>query len=122
MATLAAIESELGGIPSDQRRSLLNAFKEIVKNGIRFGRPGDAEPTENFSGHFYAAETSSVSGREFIVPHSLGRAPYLAIPILDLQTVGSQSVALEVTRAADATNVYLSSASTSIPFGLYVEG
>lgn len=122
MATLAGIESELGGIPSDQRKSLINAFREIVKNGLRFGRPGDAEPTENFSGHFYSGTTSSVSGREFIVPHSLGRAPYLAIPVLDLQTVGAETVGLQVTRVADKLNVYLASADTDVPINLYVEG
>lgn len=122
MASLAAIESELGGIPADQKKSLLNAFKEIIKNGIRFGRPGTAEPTENLSGHFYTGTTSSVSGREFVVPHSLGRAPYLVIPVLDLQTVGSEIVGLQVTRAADGVNVYLASAETSVPICLYVEG
>lgn len=122
MASLAAIESILGGIPKEQKAAILEAFREVVKNGIRFGRPGDAEPGENVSAHFYSGTTSSNSGEEFTIAHSFGRAPYLGIPILDLQRVGSEIVPLQVTRAADMHRVYLASSEVDVPIVVLVEG
>lgn len=121
MASTSFVESLLGNLNADLRKAFKDVFTYVLKD-LRFGRAGDGMRAENFSGHFYQGMTSAVSGQEFVIPHQLERAPYLAIPALDLQRVGSEVVGLQVTRAADARNVYLASAEENVPFSLYLEG
>jgi hypothetical protein len=121
MANLVAIEAALGGLPSAQKVALMNAFREIIK-GMRFGRPVDGHPAENFAGGFYAAVTPSVAGEEFSIAHDFGIAPYLVVPVLDVRTVGLRTVPLAVSRVADARRVYLTSTVADAPVILFVEG
>lgn len=121
MASAAYIETLLGSVAGDVKKAMKDVFTYLLRN-VRFGRPGDAEPAENFSGHFYLGRTHAVSGTEFVIAHKLERAPYLAIPVLDLQTVGSETIPLQVTRAADSSFIYLASAEEDVPFVLYAEG
>jgi len=121
MATSTIVESQTGGLESGLRRALKAIFDYVLKN-LRFGRPGATEPSENFQANFVEGTTHSVAGTEFTVVHGRESAPYLAIPVLDLQTVGSRVVPLEVTKAADARRLYLKSTIASAAFTLYVEG
>lgn len=119
MASLGAVEAELGGLPADLKRALLSAWRYFGLN-LRFGPVEHQAKAENFQGYTLTSTTASSTG-EFSVLHGLGRAPYRAMPCADLSAVGAQIVPLEVTRAADAQRIYLKSTSTSAVFSLYVE-
>src|SRR4051812_8271340 len=121
MANLGLIETKLNSLPTTLRALFVDVFRGFLKD-LRFGHPADMTPSENFGGHFYEATTASVADTEFTVAHEFGRVPYLAFPVLDLNTVGSRIVPLKVTRVADDKRIYLSSSVTSAPIMLFLEG
>lgn len=109
--------------------TLKGIFRYVLKNAA-FGRAtgstqsaaSTAVPAENFSGGFFKGTTPAVANREFTIGHNFGRSPYLLIPVLPLDQVSASIVRLTVSRAADASNVYLKSAETSQPIFVYLEG
>lgn len=122
MASLGAIEAELNGVPADMRTRLLNCFREIVKNGMRFGRPvaeGKAA-CENFAGVLVTGRTAGTAGDEFSLEHGLGKEPYMAKPVIPL-IEHMQTVQLTVSRAPDKRRVYFTSTDEDAPFGVYIE-
>lgn len=120
MAAPGTIQTLLGGLPADTKKVLQTIFDFVLRNG-RFGRPGHQMPTENIGRVFIEGTTHSVANTEFSIVHGLEGAPYLALPVLDLQTVNSRTVPLTVSRAADTKRVYLTSSETSAAFTLLVE-
>jgi hypothetical protein len=122
MATSSYIEQLTGGLDSATKRAFKQVFDYVLKGGLRFGRPDDASASENFTAAFYEATTASVANTEFTIEHGFGRAPYLVIPVLPLDTEDAQIVPLKVTQAADSKRIYLSSATTDAVIRLYVEG
>lgn len=121
MASSSYVESLLQGIPPDQRSAWASIWRYVLKN-VRLGRVVDQEPAENFSAGFFRGTTASVANTEFTIAHNFGRVPYLAIPVLPLNVVNATAPILTVTRAADASRLYLKSATTSATFYVYVEG
>lgn len=120
MAQLGGIETDLGSLPSALQVAIKNMFRYVLKQW-RFGRPEDGSASENFAAGFFAATTHATPGTEFSIEHGLNIAPYLAINVLDLQSVGYQTVPLEVTRVADKRRIYLKSTVASAPIVLFVE-
>ena len=120
MATSAYTDSLLGGVDAGLRRAFKAVFDYVLRN-LRFGRPDHQVPTENFQLYYVTGRTHAVADTEFSIAHGLGQAPYLAIPVLDLQAVGASTVPLEVTRAADAVRIYLKSSVADAPVTLMVE-
>lgn len=110
----------LGGLPPDIKKVLTEAFRYVLPNG-RFGPVSHQTKVENFQAYYVQGVTSSVAGTEFSIVHGLGRAPYLALPVIPLDLVDAQLVGLSVTRVADSQRVYLASASTNVTIALYVE-
>lgn len=122
MADLGAVEAMLQSLPEEQgRRTHREVWKQVLPD-MRFGRATPTGPAKNFGGGFFGATTSATPDREFVVPHSFGRPPYLLIPVLPLDTVGATIVPLTITRTADSRNVYLSSSEASAPVYFYLEG
>jgi len=122
MASVGYITSLLSGLDADVRKRLKSIF-EYALAFLSWGPVEDATASVNFSGSFYQFTTSSVANQEFSIVHQQGAAPYLAIPVLPLNVGGAQLVSLSLsTRVADATRVYLTSASTSVTGFLYLEG
>ena len=121
MASMGAVQSAIGALPADLKRALTTIFEYVLKNW-RFGRPSDRAPSENFQGSFVEGTTHGTTNTEFSIEHGRGTAPYLAIPVRNLQAVGSKVVDLTVTRAADTRRVYFKSTVTSAPITLYLEG
>lgn len=121
MATSTLVESLLGALDSDVRKAFKQVFDYVLKN-LRLGRPGHQAPSENLQASFVEGRTALVANEEFSILHGRESAPYLAIPVLDVGTVGSSVVPLVVTRAADVSRIYLSSSETDAPFSLLVEG
>lgn len=125
MASLALIESSINRLPAEFRGPVMEAFREAVKQA-RIGAPSTAATpiavlAENLGGHLVPFTTSSVASTEVAIAHQLGRVPRLAVPVLNVGLANAQTVALTVTRVADATYVYVSSPTTSALGFLYVE-
>lgn len=123
MADLGFVESELKALPVEIRATMLRVFRAILKD-VRFGHPtGDtSDPMVNMAGGFFHGTTPSTPGDEFSIAHGFGRVPYLAVPVLRLDSVGSSIVSLTVSRAADDKRVYLTSTEASAPVSLAIEG
>lgn len=121
MATTPGVQAIIGGLEPDLKKVLVRVFDYVLKN-LRIGRPGHQEPSENLQASFVEATTAAVANTEFSILHGRANVPYLAVPVLDLQAVGSKIVPLEVTRAADVNRIYLKSSETSKPISLLVEG
>lgn len=122
MASLDQVESDVNSLPTDQRPAFRRIFTEILTQ-LRFGHPKGMQPDPalNFGGGFFHGTTAASAGDEFTIAHGFGRVPSLAIPILLLDTVGSSTVPLTVSRAADDKRLYFTSTETGVPVSVYVE-
>ncbi len=123
MANASNTETMLNGItdiPSIPR-VLKAAFKYILRD-IRVGRVIVGKASTNLSGGFFSGKTPSSANQEFAIAHTFGSPPYLLLPVLPLDQVGASMVRLTVSRAADASNVYLKSPETSQNVFVYLEG
>ena len=121
MALPGYVETLLGGMEAGLRRSLRLIFDYVLAN-LTFGPPDDQTRARNFQCYYYTTTTPAVAETEFTIAHGLGTTPYLLLPVLNLQTVGAKVVPLTVTRAPDATRVYLSSTVASAPICVLMEG
>lgn len=123
MADLGRALLEINALPADQRKTWTSILTDILKN-MRFGHPkGDQpDPCVNLGAGFFHGTTPNTPGDEFTIAHGFGRVPYLAMPVLRLDAVGSRTVPLTVTRAADDKRLYLSSTIANAPVCLVVEG
>lgn len=130
MANPGTIDTMISSIPDQKIQVALKAIFRYFVSNILFGRATGSTQSAtstsvratNLGGGFIQGTTSAVANREFALPHNLGHPPYLLIPVLPLDQVNAGMVRLVVSRAADASNVYLKSADTSQPFFVYVEG
>lgn len=120
MATPGYIDSLLGGLEADLRVALKRIFDYVLRN-LRFGPVANNVRTENFQAYYYTATTPATASQEFSIAHGLGRVPYVLIPVLSLDSVNQSIVSLTVSRAADASRVYLKSSSTSVAIAVMVE-
>lgn len=120
MANPDYIIAQLGGLDPGTKKTLGDVFRYVLGN-LRIGRPANQTRTENTQLYYLTGTTASVANTEFSIPHGLGSAPYVLLPVLDLQAVNARVVPLTVTRAADAVRVYLSSSETNAPITVAVE-
>lgn len=123
MASLAYIEREINSLPAEQRATFLRIFQSFMRD-LRFGHPAgeQPDPCENFGAGFFSVVTATTPGHEFTIPHGFGRVPYLAMPVIPLDTVGASIVPLTVSRVADDKRLYFTSTLGDVPITLYVEG
>lgn len=122
MASSSNVETMLNGIVDlVQQRILKAAFKYVLRD-IRFGRVTLGKAAVNLSGGYFSGITPSVANQEFTIPHTFGSPPYLLLPVLPLDQVGASMVRLTLSRAADASNVYLKSPDVSQTVFVYLEG
>jgi len=120
VADLGYIKSLLRQVPdATTRRALDDCFTHVLGN-IRFGVPEHQTRAVNLQTYFQEM-TTGASTSEFTVAHGLGQVPHMALQVLDLSQPGATVVPLEVTRAADASRLYLKSTSTSAACWLLVE-
>lgn len=120
MANPEYVGAQLGGVESGLKLTLVNIFRYVLAN-LRLGRPAHQTRAENGQLYYLTGTTASVANTEFSIAHGLGQAPYVLVPVLDLQTEGAKLVPLTVTRVADASRVYLSSSVVSAPVTILVE-
>ena len=123
MADLGLIETEIKSLPAALQPTVLRIFRAFLKD-VRFGHPSGAvpDPTLNMAGGFFHATTPAVAGTTFSIAHGFGRVPYLALPVLRLDAVGSSIVPVTVAQAADGRRVYLTSTVAAAPITLVLEG
>lgn len=121
MANQGFIETLLAVFGTRERLSLTKAFEEVTKF-TRLGAPDSGGKSDNLAGGFFESTTSTTAGQEVAIPHTLGSAPFLLMPVLPLQSSGTHLVSLTVTRPADASYIYLSSSDTGKTHRFYVEG
>lgn len=121
MSSVGYLESLLNTLPQAVKAPMVNFTREAFKT-LRFGAPEtSAVAAENFGGHLVPFTTSSSANGEVAVAHRLARIPRLAFQMLPLDTVNATAPVLTVTRAADATYLYVSSPTTDATGLLYVE-
>lgn len=120
MADIGSIESELNGVPEDSGRNVfVRVFRALVPF-LQFGPVEHQRKATNFGAYFYNSTTAASTG-EFSIAHGLGRTPYVVFQVLALDQVNAKMPALQVSRAADASRIYLKSTELSTPFSLLVE-
>ena len=121
MAALGGLEALIGSLPADTKRVMTELLRALVPF-LRFGPVEHQDKAENFSAVSLISTTATSTG-EFSVVHGLGRAPYRAMPILDLNSSGMELVNLRVARPADASRIYFraEAGSTGKVFAIYVE-
>ena len=120
MADIGYIETELGGEEPSRKKGLVNSFRYLLGN-LLIGAPEHGKRAKNFQWYRFDVTTSSVANTEFSLAHGLGRTPTAILPMIPLNSVGARMVNLEVTRAADASRIYLKSPSTSAAITVLVE-
>lgn len=121
MAVPGFVESLLGGVEANLKRVLTEAFRYALPNG-RFGPVENQTKSESFGAYYQVSLTATDTG-EFSIAHGMGRTPYLAVPVLPLDSSGGMLPVLRVTRPADGQRVYLKAdaGSTNTAFVLLVE-
>ena len=121
MASIGFVESLLGALPIDVKRALTEVFRYVLPNG-RLGPASHQTKSESLQSYYLLSTTAATTGVEFSVLHGLGRIPYVAVPVLALDSSGTILPDLRVSRPADAQRVYFTDrVSTNVPFFLLVE-
>lgn len=117
MAQKGYLDQLLNVVPVEWRYALRSALYYMLDNH-RWGTGGRAE-----NGQLYRFEstTAATANAEFTIRHGLGVIPTQLIPVLPLSDVNAQLVPLQVSRAADATRVYLKSTSTGAVITVFLE-
>lgn len=115
------MRSYLGGLPADQRQVFTSIFEYLLGN-LRVGLPENGKRASNLQWYRRDGVTPATANQEFSIQHGLSAAPAVAFPALDLTSSGTQLITLTCARPADASRIYLKSASTSAAFMLFVEG
>lgn len=125
MATSSYVKALLGGVPADLKASLLRVFEYVFEKNLEFG-PIDADTaqtaTTNFRGRYVKVTTSATANQQVAVAHGLNRKPNVMWQVVSPTIVNSRFIGdLTVSRAADDSRIYLTSASTSAVVHLYLE-
>ena len=112
----------LNGLPEAIKKPLI-AFSDMAFKDLALGAPDEeAVATENFRGHLVPVTTHASANTEVAVAHKLGRVPRLVLTgILAPDTVNATTPVLTITRAADATYLYVKSPTTTATTWIYVE-
>lgn len=121
MALPAFAEALFGGLESATKRVLTEFVRYALPNG-RFGPIEHQTKSESFQAYYVISTTASDTG-EFSVVHGMGRAPYLTVPVMPLDSTGVMLPVLRVTRAADNQRAYFKAdaGSTNAVFALLLE-
>ena len=117
MANKGTLDLYINALPDEIRVPIRAAFYYIADNW----RIGNDDRADNAQLYRFLSTTASVANQEFTIAHHQNVAPSKLIPMLDLTSSGGTIPPLTVSRAADASNIYLRSSSTSAPFLAYVE-
>ena len=119
MANPGYVESLLGGLTDDVKKSVGAAFDYVLDN-LSFGAVEHQTRATNFQAYWLTGTTSSVANTEFTIAHGMGKTPNVLFAVAPLDSVNAQLVPLQVSRAADVNRIYLKSSSTSAAIAVLV--
>jgi hypothetical protein len=114
------VEAQLNRLDQKTKSVLTQIFTHVLDTG-QIGGVSHQEKARNFKWIRLDSTTATVANEEFTIHHGLGQVPIHVLPFLPLDAVGTRMVRLTVTRAADASRIYLSSPDTSAPFSVLME-
>jgi hypothetical protein len=117
VASKGYVQSLINRLDDKIRVSLNYVFDHVLDNG-QIGAVEHGKKAINFRWYRLDATTSTAANTEFSIMHGLGVAPFHVLP---LTSSGVQMVRLRVTRAADASRLYLSSPDTNAAISVLVE-
>ena len=117
MASKGYIAAILNQLEANIKKALQPAFDHVLDDFVI----GSATKAANFRWVKVAGTTHADANTEFTIAHGLGTTPLWVIPVLRLDQVNTQLVNLAVSRAPDEQRIYLTSASTGVPFVALVE-
>lgn len=120
MADPSYIKSLFGGTDDAVKKAADQAFTYLLGN-LKLGPLNASRRALNFQWYWFTGTTHATANTEFSIAHGLGRTPSVVLPVLALDQVGSKFVDLTVTRAPDASRIYLRSSSTSAAITVLVE-
>lgn len=110
----------LGALSGDVKRVLTEIFNYVLPN-TRFGPISHQDKSESFQAYWLESTTPAASTTEGSIVHGMGRAPYLAVLGVRLDSTGGQMIPLTISRKADSQRIYYRSTSTSAPFAILAE-
>lgn len=117
MADLGYVTSLIRGIPDERTRSVLEKVFTHVLSNIRIGVPEHQTRAVNLQ-CYWLQSTTATDTTEFSITHGLNTPPHYAIPVLELDRVGSKVGGLTVSRAADDKRIYLTADAGSTNAGV----
>lgn len=120
MADASYIKSLFGGVDEAVKKAADQAFTYLLGN-LKIGPFNQNRRSLNFQWYWLQGTTHPNANTEFSIAHGLGRAPSVILPVIALDQIGSQLVPLQVSKAPDASRIYLKSSSTSAAFTVLVE-
>lgn len=120
MASKGYVESQLNRLESKTRNVLTQVFTHVLDT-MQIGGLGHQEKAINFKWIRLDSTTAAVANEEFTIAHGAGQVPLYVIPLMPLDSSGAWLPRLKVTRAADASRIYLSSPDTGAPFTVLME-
>jgi hypothetical protein len=120
MASKGYVESQLNRLDSKVKNVLTQVFAHVLDT-YQIGGLSHQEKAINFKWIRLDSTTASVANEEFTIQHGAGQMPLYLLPLVPLDSSGTWLPRLKVTRAADASRIYLSSPDTGAPFSVLME-
>lgn len=122
MADLGYLKALARGIPDAKTRNIIEQMATHIVENIRLGVPEHQTRAVNLQAYWMQSTTAASTG-EFSIVHGLNTVPHYAIQVLELDKVGSKAGGLTVSRAADASRIYLKAdaGSTNVPVTFLIE-
>ena len=120
MASIGYVKSLLNQLDSKSRQVLGQVFDHVLET-MQIGGTEHQEKSANFRWIRLDSTTSSTANDEFTIQHGAGQIPLYVLPLVPLDSSGTWLPRLKVTRAADASRIYLSSPDTNAPFSILME-
>ena len=120
MASKGYVDSQLNRLDTKMRNVLVRVFQHVLDT-MQIGGIGHQEKALNFKWIRLDSTTATTANEEFTIPHGAGQMPLYLVPLVPLDSSGVWLPRLKVTRAADASRIYLSSPDTNAQFTVLME-
>ena len=125
MAQSSYLKALFGGLPAEMKAAMHKAAEYLLDRNLEFGAVDTTQAinaARNMRGVYVKVTTAATANQEVAVAHGLGREPGVCWQVGAPRYVNTRFLGdLTFSRAADASRLYLTSASTSAIVYLYVE-
>ena len=120
MASKGYVEAQLNRLDTKLRTVMTQVFTHVLDT-YQIGGITHQEKALNFKWIRLDSTTAANANEEFTIAHGAGTMPLYVLPLMPLDSSGTWFPRLKVTRAADASRIYLSSPDTNAAFTLLME-